>query len=416
MDLLIENARLVTMQSGECGYLPTPPARIGIQSGKIVAISTCAIGEDAPQTESLLSAQHYAQSIDLQGKLVLPGLIDCHTHLIYAGNRANEFEMRLNGVPYQEISKQGGGILSTVHATRSATEAQLVELALPRLDGLLASGVTSVEVKSGYGLTLNDEIKMLRAAKMLEQERKVKITTTLLAAHAIPPEFQGRADDYIEHICQDIIPVVAKEELAASVDVFCESIGFNLEQTEKVFVAAKRHGLKVKGHTEQLSNLGGTALTAQYNGLSADHIEFLDEQGVKALARSNTVATLLPGAFYFLRETQLPPIELLREHNVPMAIATDVNPGTSPFSDLTLMLNMACTLFRLTPQEALRGVTQHAAKALGYQNLRGEIKVGFDADFSIWDIESPADLSYQVGAKRLVGRIVNGEYISHGGQ
>ncbi|ALR91124.1 imidazolonepropionase [Vibrio sp. Vb5031] len=416
MDLLIENARLVTMQSGECGYLPTPPARIGIQSGKIVAISTCAIGEDAPQTESLLSAQHYAQSIDLQGKLVLPGLIDCHTHLIYAGNRANEFEMRLNGVPYQEISKQGGGILSTVHATRSATEAQLVELALPRLDGLLASGVTSVEVKSGYGLTLNDEIKMLRAAKMLEQERKVKITTTLLAAHAIPPEFQGRADDYIEHICQDIIPVVAKEELATSVDVFCESIGFNLEQTEKVFVAAKRHGLKVKGHTEQLSNLGGTALTAQYNGLSADHIEFLDEQGVKALARSNTVATLLPGAFYFLRETQLPPIELLREHNVPMAIATDVNPGTSPFSDLTLMLNMACTLFRLTPQEALRGVTQHAAKALGYQNLRGEIKVGFDADFSIWDIESPADLSYQVGAKRLVGRIVNGEYISHGGQ
>ncbi|EOX4918447.1 imidazolonepropionase [Vibrio alginolyticus] len=416
MDLLIENARLVTMQSGECGYLPTPPARIGIQSGKIVAISTCAIGEDAPQTESLLSAQHYPQSIDLQGQLVLPGLIDCHTHLIYAGNRANEFEMRLNGVPYQEISKQGGGILSTVHATRSATEAQLVELALPRLDGLLASGVTSVEVKSGYGLTLNDEIKMLRAAKMLEQERKVKITTTLLAAHAIPPEFQGRADDYIEHICQEIIPVVAKEELATSVDVFCESIGFNLEQTEKVFVAAKRHGLKVKGHTEQLSNLGGTALTAQYNGLSADHIEFLDEQGVKALARSNTVATLLPGAFYFLRETQLPPIELLREHNVPMAIATDVNPGTSPFSDLTLMLNMACTLFRLTPQEALRGVTQHAAKALGYQNLRGEIKVGFDADFSIWDIESPADLSYQVGAKRLVGRIVNGEYISHGGQ
>ncbi len=324
--------------------------------------------------------------------------------------------MRLNGVPYQEISKQGGGILSTVHATRSATEAQLVELALPRLDGLLASGVTSVEVKSGYGLTLNDEVKMLRAAKMLEQERKVKITTTLLSAHAIPPEFQGRADDYIEHICQDIIPVVAKEELATSVDVFCESIGFNLEQTEKVFIAAKRHGLKVKGHTEQLSNLGGTALTAQYNGLSADHIEFLDEQGVKALARSNTVATLLPGAFYFLRETQLPPIELLREYNVPMAIATDVNPGTSPFSDLTLMLNMACTLFRLTPQEALRGVTQHAAKALGYQNSRGTIKVGFDADFSIWDIESPADLSYQVGAKRLVGRIVNGEYISHGGQ
>ncbi|UYI48327.1 imidazolonepropionase [Vibrio natriegens] len=415
MDLLIENARLVTMTQGEKGYLPTSPARVGIQSGKIVAISTRAYGEDDPQIESQLDPQLYPQSFDLQGKLMMPGLIDCHTHLVYAGNRANEFEMRLNGVPYQEIAQQGGGILSTVKATRAATEEQLVELALPRLDGLLASGVTSIEVKSGYGLTLNDELKMLRAAKALEQERKVKITTTLLAAHALPPEFAGRADDYIEHICQDIIPLVAEEKLATSVDVFCESIGFNLEQTEKVFATAKQHGLKVKGHTEQLSNLGGTALTAQYNGLSADHIEFLDEEGVIALSKSDTVATLLPGAFYFLRETQLPPIELLRKHHVPMAIATDVNPGTSPFSDMTLMMNMACTLFRLTPQEALRGATQHAAKALGYEDTRGAIKVGFDADFSIWDIDHPADLSYQVGAKRLVGRIVNGEYIAHGG-
>ncbi|WP_281517153.1 imidazolonepropionase, partial [Vibrio parahaemolyticus] len=347
--------------------------------------------------------------------LLTPGLIDCHTHLIYAGNRANEFEMRLNGVPYQEIAKQGGGILSSVKATRAATEEQLIELALPRLDGLLASGVTSVEVKSGYGLTLKDELKMLRAAKALEQERKVKITTTLLAAHALPPEFEGRADDYIEHICQEIIPIVAEENLATSVDVFCESIGFNLEQTEKVFATAKQYGLHVKGHTEQLSNLGGTELTARYKGLSADHIEYLDEDGVIALSKSDTVATLLPGAFYFLRETQLPPIELLRKYHVPMAIATDVNPGTSPFSDLTLMMNMACTLFRLTPQEALRGVTQHAAQALGYTNSRGVIKTGFDADFAIWDIEHPADLSYQVGAKRLVGRIVNGEYVSHGG-
>ncbi|WP_404969631.1 imidazolonepropionase [Vibrio campbellii] len=415
MDLLIENARLVTMQEGEQGYLPSPLARVGIRSGKIVALSTAAIGEDSAETESILNPDHYEQTIDLQSKLLLPGLIDCHTHLVYAGNRANEFEMRLNGVPYEEIAKQGGGILSTVCATREASEEQLIELALPRLDGLLASGVTSVEVKSGYGLTLRDEIKMLRAAKALEQERKVKITTTLLAAHALPPEFKDRADDYIQHICDDIIPLVAEEKLATSVDVFCESIGFNLAQTERVFEAAKKHGLHVKGHTEQLSNLGGTTLTAKYNGLSADHIEYLDEIGVRAVANSSTVATLLPGAFYFLRETQLPPIELLRAHKVPMAIATDINPGTSPFAELTLMLNMACTLFRLTPQEALRGVTQNAAKALGYGESRGVIEIGYDADFSIWDIEHPADLSYQVGAKRLVGRIVNGEYVSHGG-
>ncbi len=415
MDLLIENARLVTMQEGEQGYLPSPLARVGIRSGKIVALSTATKGKDSAETESILNPNHYEQTIDLQSKLLLPGLIDCHTHLVYAGNRANEFEMRLNGVPYEEIAKQGGGILSTVHATRAASEEQLIELALPRLDGLLARGVTSIEVKSGYGLTLDDEIKMLRAAKALEQERKVKITTTLLAAHALPPEFKDRADDYIQHICDDIIPLVAEEKLATSVDVFCESIGFNLAQTERVFEAAKKHGLHVKGHTEQLSDLGGTALTAQYNGLSADHIEYLDEIGVRVLANSSTVATLLPGAFYFLRETQLPPIDLLRTHKVPMAIATDINPGTSPFADLTLMMNMACTLFRLTPQEALRGVTQNAAKALGYGESRGVIEVGYDADFSIWDIEHPADLSYQVGAKRLVGRIVNGEYVSHGG-
>ncbi|HDM8056290.1 imidazolonepropionase [Vibrio harveyi] len=415
MDLLIENARLVTMQEGEHGYLPSPPARVGIRSGKIVAISTTEKGKDSAQTESILNPDHYEQTLDLQNRLLLPGLIDCHTHLVYAGNRANEFEMRLNDVPYETIAKQGGGILSTVYATRTATKEQLIELALPRLDGLIASGVTSIEVKSGYGLTLDDEIKMLRAAKALEHERKVKITTTLLAAHALPPEYKDCADDYIQHICDDIIPLVAQENLATSVDVFCESIGFSLEQTERVFQSATQHGLRVKGHTEQLSMLGGTALTAQYNGLSADHIEYLDEQGVIALANSPTVATLLPGAYYFLRETQLPPIDLLREHKVPMAIATDINPGTSPFADLTLMMNMVCTLFRLTPQEALRGVTQNAAKALGYGESRGVIDIGFDADFSIWDIEHPADLSYQVGAKRLVGRIVNGEYVSHGG-
>ncbi|MDF2152351.1 imidazolonepropionase [Vibrio sp. CAU 1672] len=414
MDLLLVNACLVTMQPGEEGYLPSAPARLGIQQGKICAISTAKKGEDTPAIECELDPNRYARVLDLQGRLITPGLIDCHTHLVYAGNRAGEFEMRLNGLPYQEIARQGGGILSTVRATRAASEAELVELALPRLDGLLDSGVTSVEIKSGYGLTFDDEMKMLRAAKALDKERNVNITTTLLAAHALPPEYAHRADDYIEHICQEMIPYVAQEQLASSVDIFCESIGFNLSQTQRVFDCAHQHGLQVKGHTEQLSNLGGTALTAHYNGLSADHIEYLDEDGISALAQSSTVATLLPGAFYFLREKQLPPVEKLRQHKVPMAVATDLNPGTSPFADLSLIMNMACTLFGLTPQESLRGVTCHAAQALGYPQSRGKIELGYDADLSIWDITHPADLSYQVGAKRLHARIVRGDYVSHG--
>ncbi|MGG5572601.1 imidazolonepropionase [Vibrio diazotrophicus] len=396
MELVLINARIVSMEAGTEGYQPSQPKTIVIKNGRIEAITN----QSVDTTHSFV--------VDCTGKLVTPGLIDAHTHLIFEGNRANEFEMRLQGVPYQTIAAQGGGILSTVNATRKASICQLVETALPRLDGLLQSGVTSVEVKSGYGLTLEDEIKMLKAAKELEQHRRVKITTTLLAAHALPPEYKDRPDDYIEHICQEIIPLVAEQELATSVDVFCESIGFNLEQTEKVFRCAIEHGLKVKGHTEQLSNLGGTALTARYNGLSADHIEYLDEQGVEALAKSGTVAMLLPGAFYFLRETQKPPIELLRQHKVPMALATDINPGTSPFADLTLMMNMGCTLFGLTPEESLRGVTCHAAKALGYGDSRGQVSVGFDADLSIWNIDHPADLSYQVGVPRLYARIVDG--------
>ncbi|NRF16574.1 imidazolonepropionase [Vibrio coralliilyticus] len=394
-ELLLTNARLVSMVAGSQGYSVSEPSSLLIKGGKIAQIGG-----------SELSCPN---SYDCKNQLVTPGFVDCHTHLVYAGNRANEFEMRLNGVPYPEIAKQGGGILSTVRATREASAEALINLALPRLDGLIRTGVTSVEVKSGYGLTVKDEIKMLRAAKALEDHRKIRITTTLLAAHALPPEYAGKADDYIKLVCEEMIPLVAEEKLATSVDVFCESIGFNLEQTEKVFAAAKQYGLHVKGHTEQLSNLGGTALTARYQGLSADHIEYLDEEGVKALAQSGTVATLLPGAFYFLRETQLPPIELLRQHNIPMAIATDLNPGTSPFSDLTMMMNMGCTLFGLTPEETLRGVTCNAAQALGFGDSRGQIQPGYDADLAIWDVSHPADFSYQQGLSRLSARVVNGE-------
>ncbi|NOH79619.1 imidazolonepropionase [Vibrio sp. RE86] len=395
-DLVLTNVRLVTMESGEAGYTPTAPCNLVIKQGRIASIT-----------------QHPVEStnsFDCQGKLLTPGFIDCHTHLVFAGSRADEFEKRLKGVPYQEIAKQGGGILSTVRATRQASVEQLTELALPRLDGLIRSGVTSIEVKSGYGLTLDDEVKMLRAAKALEAHRKIKVSTTLLAAHAVPPEYSGQADKYIDLVCNEIIPLVAEDKLATSVDVFCESIGFNLKQTERVFKSAIEHGLKIKGHTEQLSNLGGTALAAQYGGLSADHIEFLDENGVKALAQSNTVATLLPGAFYFLKETQLPPIELLRKLNVPMAIATDLNPGTSPFADLTMMMNMGCTLFGLTPEECLRGVTTNAAQALGHGHERGKICVGFDADLTLWDVTHSAEFSYFQGAPRLSARLVAGEF------
>ncbi len=402
--LKLINARIVSMIPGDDGYALSEPSSIHIRDGKIHSIQVETLSKDC--------SEHDVEVYDCRGSLVTPGLIDCHTHLIFAGSRAQEFEKRLQGVPYQEIAKQGGGILSTVAATRAASEEELVELALPRLDGLIRSGVTSIEVKSGYGLSLDDEIKMLKAAHQLEQYRDIRVTTTLLAAHALPPEFAGKANQYIDYVCNVIIPKVAELQLATSVDVFCESIGFDIEQTERVFRTATNHDLKVKGHTEQLSNLGGTALTARYNGLSADHIEYLDEEGIKALADSETVATLLPGAFYFLKETQKPPIELLRHYKIPMAVASDLNPGTSPFADLTMMMNMACTLFGLTPEEALRGVTHHAAKALGQSCSRGQIKTGFDADLVVWNVSHPAELSYVQGINKVESRIIKGNICS----
>ena len=399
MSLLLTNTTIVSMDQSDSDYQTQPHCFIAIAHDKIVEIGPM---QQCPTAD-------YSHIIDCQHRLITPGLIDSHTHLVFAGNRAKEFEQRLTGVPYETIAKQGGGILSTVNATRAASESQLVELALQRLSALTADGVTTIEIKSGYGLTLEDELKMLRAAKQLELHANIKVSTTLLAAHAVPPEYKGNADSYIRYVCDEIIPAAVAAKLVDYVDVFCEGIGFNLAQTKTVFEAALSHGLGIKGHTEQLSNLGGSKLAATMGATSVDHIEFLDEQGVKALAEHGTVATLLPGAFYFLRETQLPPIELLRQHNVPMALATDFNPGTSPIASLTMMMNMGCTLFRLTPEEALRGVTCHAARALGLQDSRGQIRVGYDADLAIWNIEHPAQLAYEVGTPRLHSRIVNGE-------
>jgi imidazolonepropionase len=404
MNLILTNARLVTMEPGALGYLPSKPCTVVIRGGYVKAILS--------DIHSLDTLHHDitddVPTLDCKGKVVTPGLIDPHTHLIFAGSRAEEFENRLNGMSYEAIAQSGGGINSTVRATREATIEELVELALPRLDSLIRSGCTTIEVKSGYGLTLDDEVKMLLAAKALENHRRVNITTTLLAAHTVPPEYRDRADDYIDYVTETIIPHVAKHQLADAVDVFCESVGFNLQQTKRVFLAAKQNGLAIKGHTEQLSNLGGSALAAEFNALSVDHIEYLDDAGVDALSNSGTIATLLPGAFYFLRETKQPPIDSLRAAKVPMAIGSDLNPGTSPFANLQLMMNMACTLFRLTPEESLRGVTCHAAQAIGQGRNIGQIKPGFRADLAIWDIEHPSELSYQFGMSGLSKRIIAG--------
>jgi imidazolonepropionase len=347
--------------------------------------------------------------IDCEGRLITPGLIDCHTHLIHAGNRAHEFELRLAGASYEEIARAGGGILSTMNATRAASEDQLVAEALPRVDALISEGVTTVEVKSGYGLETEAEMRMLRAARRLGGERAMTIMTTFLGAHALPPEFAGNPDGYIDYLCAKMLPSVAAEGLADAVDAYCERIGFTPEQTDRMLAAARALGLPVKLHAEQLSNQHGAALAAGHGALSADHLEYLDMDGVAAMARANTVATLLPGAFYFTRETRLPPVAALREAGVPIAIATDCNPGTSPLTSLLLAMNMAATLFRLTVGECLAGVTINAARALGLERETGSLEPGKACDLAIWNVERPAELVYRMGFNPLHARIWRGQ-------
>jgi len=391
-DTLWINIHAATMASnGADGFGIIKNAAIGVKDKKISWIGPAAELPGKPGTLS-------DDVRDGGGKWVTPGLIDCHTHLIYAGDRAVEFEQRLQGVSYAEIAKAGGGILSTVKATREATEQQLYDAALARVKALMREGVMTFEMKSGYGLDTDTERKMLRVATRLRDDLGIRVQRTFLGAHALPSEYVGEADAYVDFICNSMLPVLDEEKLVDAVDGFCENIGFTRRQMEKIFKVASALGLPVKLHAEQLSNQQGAELAAQYNGLSADHIEFLDEAGVKAMAAAGTTAVLLPGAFYFLREKQLPPIDLLRQYKVPMAIATDHNPGTSPTLSLLLMLNMACTLFRLTPEEALAGVTRHAARALGFQDICGTLESGKAADLALWDITHPRDLCYYFGA------------------
>ena len=385
---VLTNITIAPMSEGERYGGLIENGVIAIEGDKIAWVG---IADQLPEAISAWN-QH-----DFKGALVTPGLIDCHTHLVYGGNRANEFEMRLEGASYEEVARAGGGILSTMNATRAASVDELVQSALPRLDALLAEGVTTLEIKSGYGLNLEVERNMLRAARQLAELRNVSIKTTFLGAHATPPEFNGDADAYIQHVANDMLPALASEGLVDAVDGFCEGIAFSPDQMRNVFDAAKSLGLPIKLHAEQLSNLGGAKLAAEYGALSADHLEYLDEDGVKPMVKADTVAVVLPGAFYTLRETQMPPIELFRKHGARMAVATDSNPGSSPMTSLLLAMNMAATLFRLTPEEALRGVTLNAAKALGLDSQKGSITAGKQADLAVWRVQHPAELTYRIG-------------------
>ena len=393
---LFRNAKIATMTTGKSYGL--------IENGAVV-ISADRIKWVGAEKE-LPDEFAGLQGKNLEGRLITPALIDCHTHLVYGGSRATEFELRLNGASYEEIARNGGGILSTVTATRNASENELLAQSLPRLDALLSEGVATIEIKSGYGLDIETEIKMLRVARQLGKERSVRVTTSFLGAHAIPPEFSGKADAYIDFVCEEVLPAVHYENLADAVDGFCENIAFSPKQISRVFEKAKSFGLPVKLHAEQLSNLGGATLAVKYGALSADHLEFLDQTGVEVMAESGTVAVLLPGAFYTLRETQFPPLESLRKAEVPIAIATDCNPGSSPLTSILLCMNMSCTLFRMTPEEALCGVTIVAAKALGISDEVGTIEVGKKAELAVWNVDQPAELAYRIGFNPLQEMVI----------
>ena len=347
--------------------------------------------------------------IDLKGALVTPGFIDCHTHIVFGGNRAKEWEMRLNGVPYTQIAQEGGGINSTVRQTRALSEDALYELANKRMLALANEGVTTIESKSGYGLDLENERKQLAVSRKLAQNFPIDIAATLLSAHTVPPEYKDKADEYVDEICNNIMPTLWKEGLFEAVDVFCESVGFTLEQTRRVYEAAKNLGIPVKGHMEQMSNLGGSSLVAEYNGLSVDHIEYLDEAAIEKMSHGRTVATLLPLAFYFLRETKVPPVELLRKYKVPMAVSTDFNPGTSPFTSIRFAMNAACVQFGLTPLEVMAAVTRNAAQALGRENTHGQLKAGFEANFAVWNANEPVEIFYELGYNPLMQVVFAGK-------
>lgn len=400
-DTIWINANLATMTAGGAPYGAIADAALAVQNGRIAWTGPMA---DLPGKPDALADD----VIDLAGKWITPGLVDCHTHLVFGGSRAGEFEQRLQGVSYEEISRAGGGIVSTMKATREADEDSLVTAGLPRLSNLIREGVTTVEIKSGYGLETAAEMKQLSAARTLGEKLPVEVQTTFLGAHALPPEFGGRQKDYIDLVIEEMLPEVARSGTADAVDAFCESIGFTPAETEAVFTAAKAHNLPVKLHAEQLTDQGGAALAAKFGALSADHLEFVSEDGIRAMAAAGTVAVLLPGAFYILRETQLPPIDLFRKHKVPIAIASDFNPGSSPIPSLLLMLNMSCTLFRMTPEEALAGATRNAATALGLQADRGTLEVGKRADLAIWNIGQPAELAYWAGYNPLHTVVQNG--------